>query len=88
MCDMLDLDDDPLVRMMLVEALRDEGLDVIGAGAETGGEGDFRQHGGAGHSDVSLSGRQFGFGAGDVRAPAQQVAGHATGDVRPLQLFE
>ena len=35
MCDMLVLDDDPLVRMMLVEALRDEGLDVIGAGAET-----------------------------------------------------
>lgn len=35
MCDLLVLDDDPLVRMMLVEALREEGLDVIGAGDET-----------------------------------------------------
>ncbi|MOA09530.1 hypothetical protein D3C78_1293670 [compost metagenome] len=60
----------------------------IGASAEAGGQGDFRQHGGAGHADVSLGRRQFGFGAGDVRTPAQQIAGHTTGDVRPLQLFE
>ena len=35
MCDLLVLDDDPLVRVTLVEALRDEGLAVIGAGSET-----------------------------------------------------
>ena len=35
MCDLLVLDDDPLVRMTLVEALRDEGLDVIGVAAES-----------------------------------------------------
>lgn len=34
MCDLLVLDDDPLVRMTLVEALRDEGLDVIEASEE------------------------------------------------------
>ena len=34
MCDLLVLDDDPLVRMILVDALLDEGLDVVGAGAE------------------------------------------------------
>ena len=34
MCDLLVLDDDPLVRMTLVDALLDEGIDVIGAGAE------------------------------------------------------
>jgi DNA-binding response OmpR family regulator len=34
MCDLLLLDDDPLVRAMLVEALREEGLDVIAAGDE------------------------------------------------------
>lgn len=34
MCDLLLLDDDPLVRMTLVEALRDEGLDVIEAAGE------------------------------------------------------
>lgn len=35
MCDLLLLDDDPLVRTALLEALRDEGLDVIVAGDET-----------------------------------------------------
>ncbi len=35
MCDLLLLDDDPLVRMTLVDALQDEGIDVVGAGAET-----------------------------------------------------
>ena len=35
MCDLLLLDDDPLVRAALLEALRDEGLEVIGAGNET-----------------------------------------------------
>ena len=35
MCDLLVLDDDPLVRMTLVDALLDEGLDGVGAGAET-----------------------------------------------------
>ena len=34
MCDLLVLDDDPLVRMTLVDALLDEGIDVVGAGAE------------------------------------------------------
>ena len=34
MCDLLVLDDDPLVRVTLVEALRDEGLEVIGAASE------------------------------------------------------
>jgi CheY-like chemotaxis protein len=35
MCDLLVLDDDPLVRMVLVDALRDEGMDVIAAAAES-----------------------------------------------------
>ncbi len=35
MCDLLVLDDDPLVRVTLVEALREEGLEVIGAGNES-----------------------------------------------------
>ena len=34
MCDLLVLDDDPLVRDMLVDALREEGLDAVGAGVE------------------------------------------------------
>jgi CheY-like chemotaxis protein len=35
MCDLIVLDDDPLVRITLAEALRDEGLDVAEAAAET-----------------------------------------------------
>lgn len=35
MCDLLLLDDDPLVRTALLEALRDEGLEVIVAADET-----------------------------------------------------
>ena len=34
MCDLLVLDDDPLVRDILVDALREEGLDVVGAAVE------------------------------------------------------
>ncbi len=34
MCDLLVLDDDPLVREILVDALREEGLDAIGAAVE------------------------------------------------------
>ncbi len=34
MCDLLVLDDDPLVRNILVDALRQEGLDAVGAGVE------------------------------------------------------
>ena len=34
MCDLLVLDDDLLVRMTLVDALLDEDIDVLGAGAE------------------------------------------------------
>ena len=34
MCDLLVLDDDPLVREILVDALREEGLDAVGAAVE------------------------------------------------------
>ena len=34
MCDLLVLDDDPLVRNILVDALREAGLDAVGAGVE------------------------------------------------------
>ena len=34
MCDLLVLDDDPLVRDILVDALREEGLDAVGAAVE------------------------------------------------------
>ncbi len=34
MCDLLVLDDDPLVRDVLVDALREEGLDAVGAAVE------------------------------------------------------
>ncbi|MNR08309.1 hypothetical protein D3C85_1244570 [compost metagenome] len=50
---------------------------AVGAGADFRAEGDGRQHRGAGHGDVGLGRGQLRFGPGDVRATAEQLAGHA-----------
>ena len=63
MCDLLVLDDDPLVRMTLMDALLDEGIDVIGAGAEVEALEALRAH----HApsvlvtDLDLGTRRSGF---------------------------
>ena len=72
----------------VVERAADQIVELIGARAELGGQGQCRQHGRASDFDVSFGGGQLCFGACDVRTMGEQLAGHAGGDIWPLQVIE
>lgn len=63
MCDVLVLDDEPLIRELCVEVLVDEGFVVLGAGTIGTALGIMAEHGGARLlvADKLLAGREDGY---------------------------